>query len=79
MTWIELAAEGTDGVLTAEGEVVARHAPDDGTGRPPGIGISLEQTGPAWAKLYQWLTEPTSDPAMNLPDDSDEDTSGSEE
>lgn len=54
---VTLAAEGTDGVLTAEGEVVDRVEPSDGTDRPPGIGIRLEQTGPAWNKLYKWLVE----------------------
>jgi hypothetical protein len=54
---VTLAAEGTDGVLTAEGEVVDRVVLDDGTERPPGVGISLEQTGPAWQKLYHWLSE----------------------
>ncbi len=76
---VTLAAEGTEGVLTAQGEVVARHAPDDGTGRPPGVGISLEQTGPAWAKLYQWLTEPGSDAEMTLPDVADDSSSEPEQ
>jgi hypothetical protein len=55
-TRVTLAAEGTDGVLTAEGEVVQRVVPDDESDRPPGIGIRLDQAGPAWAKLYQWLS-----------------------
>jgi uncharacterized protein YwbE len=54
---VTLAAEGTDGVLTAEGEVVDRVLPDDATEHPPGIGIRLEQTGPAWAKLYDFLRQ----------------------
>jgi Tfp pilus assembly protein PilZ len=54
---VTLAAEGTDGVLTAEGEVVDRVVPDDATEQPPGIGIRLEQTGPAWAKLYEFLRQ----------------------
>jgi len=54
---VTLAAEGTDGVLTAEGEVVDRVEPSDGSDRPPGVGIRLEQTGPAWNKLYKWLAE----------------------
>ncbi|HTM20439.1 MAG TPA: PilZ domain-containing protein [Kofleriaceae bacterium] len=54
---VTLAAEGTDGVLTAEGEVVDRVVLDQTSERPPGVGISLEQTGPAWQKLYHWLSE----------------------
>lgn len=53
---VTLAAEGTDGVLTAEGEVVDRVVLDDESERPPGIGLRLDQAGPAWAKLYQWLS-----------------------
>ena len=56
---VTLAAEGTDGVLTAEGEVVDRVVPDDGTERRPGIGIRLEQTGPAWKKLYNFFVDET--------------------
>lgn len=59
---VTLAAEGTEGVLSAEGEVVDRVVLDDGSDRPPGIGIRLEQTGPGWTKLYNWLMENT-DPA----------------
>lgn len=54
---VTLAAEGTEGVLTAEGEVVDRVVLDEGSERPPGIGIRLEHTGPAWTKLYNWLVE----------------------
>ena len=54
---VTLAAEGTDGVLTAEGKVVTRHVLADDTKQPPGCGISLDQTGPAWQKLYDWLNE----------------------
>ena len=54
---VTLAAEGTDGVLSAEGEVVDRVVLDEGTERPPGIGIRLQQTGPGWTKLYNWLIE----------------------
>jgi hypothetical protein len=54
---VTLDAEGTDGVLTAEGEVVDRREIDDTSNKPPGIGISLEETGPGWTKLYKWLTE----------------------
>lgn len=62
---VTLAAEGTDGVLTAEGKVVTRIVLDDESDRPPGCGISLDQTGPAWQKLYEWLnrdTEPSEPP-----------------
>ena len=54
---ITLAAEGTGGVLTAEGIVVSRAvlSEDSEARRPPGIGVSLEKTGRAWQKLYQWL------------------------
>lgn len=58
---VTLNAEGTEGVLTAEGEVVDRVVPNDGSNKPPGIGIKLEQTGPAWTKLYNWLTEAAPD------------------
>jgi Tfp pilus assembly protein PilZ len=54
---VTLEAEGTDGVLTAAGEVVDRVVPNDTTNQPPGIGIRLEQTGPAWTKLYKFLLE----------------------
>lgn len=54
---VTLAAEGTDGVLTAEGLVVDRVVLDDESERPPGVGIRLDQTGPGWSKLYQWLRE----------------------
>ena len=54
---VTLEAEGTDGVLTAEGEVVDRVVLHDTSERPPGIGIRLEQTGPAWTKLYKFLLE----------------------
>ena len=54
---VTLAAEGTDGVLTAEGLVVDRVVLDDESERPPGVGIRLDQTGPGWSKLYQWLSE----------------------
>ena len=53
---VTLAAEGTDGVLTADGTVVDRVVLDDESERPPGVGIKLDQTGPAWSKLYQWLS-----------------------
>ena len=52
---VTLAAEGTEGALTSEGVVVDRIAPDDQAPCPPGIGIQLDHTGPAWEKLYQWL------------------------
>lgn len=51
---VTLAAEGTDGVLSAEGEVVDRVA--EGGERPPGVGIRLDERGPGWQKLYDWLT-----------------------
>lgn len=54
---VTLDAEGTDGVLTAEGEVVDRRVLDEGSDHPPGIGISLQATGPGWNKLYKWLTD----------------------
>jgi hypothetical protein len=52
---VTLDAEGTEGVLTAEGDVVDRVVLDDGTDRPPGIGVRLDHIGPAWTKLYHWL------------------------
>jgi hypothetical protein len=54
---VTLAAEGTDGVLTAEGVVVTRVVLDDESARPPGCGVNLTQIGPAWKKLYLWLSE----------------------
>jgi hypothetical protein len=54
---VTLAVEATEGVLTAEGEVVDRAVEGDGSGRPPGIGIQLEDASPAWARLYAWLAE----------------------
>lgn len=54
---VTLAAEGTEGVLTAEGIVVDRVVLDQESDRPPGIGIRLEKTGPGWSKLYQWLLD----------------------
>jgi hypothetical protein len=52
---VTLAAEGSDGVLSGEGEVVDRVTADDGSGRQPGVGLRLDQAGPAWTKLYAWL------------------------
>ena len=52
---VTLDAEGTDGVLSAEGVVIGRVVLDDEVDRPPGIGISLEKTGAAWRKVYEWL------------------------
>jgi len=54
---VTLTAEGTDGVLSAEGEVVDRVVLDDGSARPPGVGIRLDRTGPGWKKLYDWLVD----------------------
>jgi hypothetical protein len=52
---VTLAAEGTQGVLSAEGIVVDRVVLDQESERPPGIGIRLDHTGVAWNKLYRWL------------------------
>ena len=52
---ITLNAEGTDGVLTAKGEVVTRVVLDDESDRRPGVGVKLGETGPGWSKLYTWL------------------------
>jgi hypothetical protein len=52
---ITLNAEGTDGVLTAKGEVVDRVVLDQESARPPGVGVKLSETGPGWSKLYTWL------------------------
>jgi hypothetical protein len=54
---VTLAAEGTEGVLSAEGLVVDRVVLDDESDRPPGVGIRLEHTGAGWHKLYQWLLD----------------------
>ncbi len=54
---VTLAAEGTDGVLTAEGMVVDRVVLDDESERPPGVGIRFEQTGAAWHQLYHCLIQ----------------------
>ncbi len=54
---VTLNAEGTTGVLSAEGEVVDRVVLDDAIARPPGVGIRLDKTGPGWKKLYDWLVE----------------------
>ena len=54
---VTLNAEGTSGVLSAEGVVVDRVVLDDTSDRPPGVGIRLDRTGPGWKKLYDWLTE----------------------
>jgi len=52
---VTLAAEGTDGALTAEGDVVDRVGPDEVGERAPGVGLRLDRSGPAWSKLYAWL------------------------
>jgi hypothetical protein len=44
-------------VLTAAGSVVTRVVLDDGTERPPGCGLRLDETGPGWQKLYEWLAD----------------------
>jgi hypothetical protein len=54
---VTLKAEGTDGVLSAEGAVVDRVVLDDGSERPPGVGVRLDRVGPAWKKLYEWLVD----------------------
>jgi hypothetical protein len=54
---VTLAAEGTDGVLSAEGEVVDRVVLDNVSDRPPGVGLRLDQAGAAWSKLYAWLSQ----------------------
>jgi len=54
---VTLNAEGTTGVLSAEGVVVDRVVLDDTSARPPGVGIRLDRTGPGWKKLYDWLVE----------------------
>ena len=58
---VTLNAEGTDGVLSAEGRVVDRVVLNDGSARPPGVGIRLDHTGPGWKKLYEWLVPVTED------------------
>lgn len=54
---VTLGLEGTHGVLTADGVVVDRVELDSASDRPPGVGVRLEQTGPAWKKIYDWLIE----------------------
>lgn len=54
---VTLAAEATSGVLSAEGEVVDRVVAGDGRPGPPGCGLHLDDTGPAWAALYEWLAD----------------------
>lgn len=53
---ISVAAEGTDGVLTVEGEVVDRVEAGDGQG-PAGIGLRLPEPGPEWEQLYRYLSD----------------------
>ncbi len=52
---ITLVAEGTEGVLSAEGQVVDRVLPGQEAAGPPGVGIRLERTGAAWGKFYRLL------------------------
>jgi len=52
---VTLNAEGTDGVLSAEGTVVDRVVVDAGSDRRPGVGVRFDQIGAAWTKLYEWL------------------------
>ena len=52
---VTLNAEGTNGVLSAEGEVVDRVEPEGDRPNPPGVGIRLDQVGSGWRKLYEWL------------------------
>jgi Tfp pilus assembly protein PilZ len=54
---VTLNAEGSDGVLSAEGVVVDRVTLDAASARPPGVGIRIERKGPGWDKLYAWLVE----------------------
>jgi hypothetical protein len=54
---VTLALEGTNGLLSAEGVVVDRVVLDNESDRPPGIGLRLDETGPAWKKLYDWLSD----------------------
>ena len=53
---VTLASDTIDGALTAQGIVANRAVLDDGNHRPPGIGINLQDTGPAWTKLYECLS-----------------------
>ncbi|RMH41021.1 MAG: hypothetical protein D6689_12115 [Deltaproteobacteria bacterium] len=51
---ITLNAEATDGVLSAEGQVVDCVVSGDG---PPGVGIRVDRAGPGWTRLYDWLVD----------------------
>jgi hypothetical protein len=64
---VTLAAEGTEGVLSAAGEVVSRVVLDDESAKPPGCGLSLDETGPGWQKLYEWLSDEPSESGSDDP------------
>ncbi len=52
---VTVASDGVEGALTAEGVVVDRVVLDQESENPPGVGIKIENAGPGWSKLYQWL------------------------
>jgi hypothetical protein len=54
---IGAGSEGTDGVLTADGEVSAQNIQFDESERPPGCGVAFDETGAGWQKIYDLLSE----------------------
>ena len=52
---VSFASDNVSGALTAEGTVANRATLGDDSEKPPGIGINLQSTGPAWTKIYQFL------------------------
>ncbi len=52
---VSLASDYVAGALTSQGTVANRETLNDDTERPPGIGINLQDTGPAWTKMYELL------------------------
>lgn len=54
---VTVDASGAEGALSADGVVVDRNVLDQESDHVPGIGVQLDRTSAAWAKLYQWLLE----------------------
>ena len=52
---VSIASDNVAGPLTAQGTVAHQSTLGDEFDRPPGIGINLHNTGPAWTKIYEFL------------------------
>lgn len=56
MVRVTVAASGIEGSLSADGEVVYQLFEDDRQHGPTGCGVHVRSKGPAWLRLYEWLS-----------------------